>query len=283
MSELVEMHSEKRRHLPQKVFVYGTLKLGFPNHRHYLSEAKYLGEGELTGIMFHLTGFPAINLGDPFSKIHGEVYLCTWEEIMEMDILEGVRTHLYNRVEVAMDKHDKVWTYVFDRDRATDQHWVIPTGFWNGTDTKKVLWNGFGKGITVNAIQTSSTNDEIAVGSTGDGLGRHGLRKNMITGKYDLYDTKSGTVMGSYTHVRDIITSSGATKPVLRLPLEKPSLIISDPSKPVPRMVQKVMSEIERQEEARTSERHLPIEVKPPERSYDEIMSEKVGIKVSQA
>lgn len=79
------------------VFVYGTLKRGFPNHRvmeHAVGE--FIGEGVTTAPTFDMTSlgaFPAL-LPEGKFRIIGEVY--DVEDISPLDHLEGY-PHFYDR------------------------------------------------------------------------------------------------------------------------------------------------------------------------------------------
>lgn len=222
-SRTLTLNSQHRRNGPQRVFVYGTLKKGHGNHNNFLQEAKDLGQAQLEGIMFHLGGFPAINLAEKFSVIRGEVYECTWDHIVAMDQLEGVGNNFYERVEVKVDSmylgaRGIVWTYVFNRERAIERgQWVVPSGYWSGPSSPKVKWAGFGKGVEIGSFKTDSGADEIKVGP---GESNYVLRRSLADSTYKLVDKNSGEVHGSFAHLRDMIGADGNVKPVLRLPSE---------------------------------------------------------------
>jgi gamma-glutamylcyclotransferase (GGCT)/AIG2-like uncharacterized protein YtfP len=264
MTELLEMNSMKRRETVQKVFVYGTLKKGMGNHNGYLDKCRLLGIGTTQGIMFHLGYFPAINLSEHFSPIMGEVYECMWDDILHMDMLEGVNYNHYCRVEIPMDGYGKVWTYIFDREMAARQEYVIPTGEWTGRDSPKLEWYGFTRGAAVGNFRTDRNADEIYVGKGNN----HILRRDPISGRYKLIHKGSDIVLGTYSAVKDIL-SGDPVRPNIRDILSArraannspqinnlPVVIIDPPKTPV-----------------------VPTVVK---KSYDEIMSEKAGMKVSQ-
>lgn len=70
-----------------KLFVYGTLKKGFGNHR-LLEGAKFLGEDTIPGGMISLGGFPGwLGEGEGYTK--GEVYEIDEEHLHATDRLEG--------------------------------------------------------------------------------------------------------------------------------------------------------------------------------------------------
>ena len=199
---------------PQRVFVYGTLKKGYGNHETYLKDSKELGPARLEGLMFHLGQFPAINLSERFTTIHGEVYEVDWENLLDMDRLEGI-PHFYDRIETPVAPHGVVWTYIFPHARAAKEQWVIPSGMWRGPDTFKAKWGGFGKGVEIGSFETRLSSDEIRVGP---GAGDWVLRRDQADQSYKLINKKTREVLGSYRHLRDIVGSDGKTKPVLRLP-----------------------------------------------------------------
>lgn len=212
------LNSQTRREGLQRVFVYGTLKKGFGNHERLLKECKELGTATIEGIMFHLGAFPAISLGEPFGKIHGEVYEVSWDKLIDLDQLEGVGHNFYDRIEAKVHPHGAVWTYIFPHARAAKEQFVVPSGVWRGgADTVKVKWGGFGKGVEIAAFQTNSASpDEIQVG--GGERADYVLRRSGLDQTYKLINKKTGEILGSYKHLRDIVGREGTTKPVLRLP-----------------------------------------------------------------
>lgn len=74
-----------------KVFVYGTLKKGFPNH-HVLKNADFVGKATTTGGGFAMAtnGFyPAVWRGAGPANVQGEVYEVSSLTLGRLDILEG--------------------------------------------------------------------------------------------------------------------------------------------------------------------------------------------------
>jgi gamma-glutamylcyclotransferase (GGCT)/AIG2-like uncharacterized protein YtfP len=79
------------------VFVYGTLKQGFGNHKYHLADAEFIGKAETvlpefvmkdTGgfpVVFHKNDLPS----DTPAKVSGEVYAVQDEHIVSMDRLES--------------------------------------------------------------------------------------------------------------------------------------------------------------------------------------------------
>jgi len=94
------------------VFVYGTLKKN-KGANHFLSNAKFLGEGVIQGYeMYIVSYFPGIVKGN--GKVRGEVYEVD-EEILEMlDEYEGV-PYLYERIKetVKLDNGKEIEAYLY--------------------------------------------------------------------------------------------------------------------------------------------------------------------------
>lgn len=111
--------------MPYLVFVYGTLKRGFPNH-HYMADCRFLSEGRT------VERFPLVVGGDWFSPyllpeageghcVNGEVWEVPEAVMPALDALESV--HLpngYRRREIAIERAggDRIcmaWTYFRER------------------------------------------------------------------------------------------------------------------------------------------------------------------------
>lgn len=104
-----------------KVFVYGTLKQGFPNH-HLLMEhyAKFISTDTLTGYCMYSAGtFPFItkNLKNLTQIVHGEVYEVSKSCLQALDKLEAfdltdTKGSLYLRVPITTNNLVSCYTYV---------------------------------------------------------------------------------------------------------------------------------------------------------------------------
>lgn len=95
------------------VFVYGTLKAGYPNHDLLTGGSSYLGTAitkEPKWAMISFRGFPAVIPGKE-NFIMGELYLCDTMTLDELDVLEG-NGSLYERreIEVTLTEDDTTWT-----------------------------------------------------------------------------------------------------------------------------------------------------------------------------
>jgi len=70
------------------IFVYGTLMKGNSNHKHYLGESRYLGDGLLEGYdLYNLGSYPGIKSSSSGS-VKGEVYYVDFETLERINFLE---------------------------------------------------------------------------------------------------------------------------------------------------------------------------------------------------
>lgn len=108
--------------LPQHVFVYGTLKEGYGNHR-ILANATKIGPAITTndGYIMADGGFPW-SIPDGKFHVKGELYLVNDEETMNyLDRLEGVPSlfdHHYTTVRTEDGEVHETMMYV-----AANRHW----------------------------------------------------------------------------------------------------------------------------------------------------------------
>ena len=101
-----------------KVFVYGSLKKGFANHR-CLAGATFLGSTTLRGFeMYSLGGYPGACVADAPGQspaIDGEVYVVNDVGLAVLDRLES-NGSFYTRQLVATE-FGAAWIYLIERDR----------------------------------------------------------------------------------------------------------------------------------------------------------------------
>jgi gamma-glutamylcyclotransferase (GGCT)/AIG2-like uncharacterized protein YtfP len=126
------------------VFVYGTLRKGFGNHRLLENPGvRYLGKDYLTGFrMVSCGGFPAIFPVGPVQSdsddiIMGELYEVDDDTMYNLDRLEGVPFH-YQRVKATTVNGTDAWVYVQDEGGSRTP---VPSGDWMTTRTGR--WNFF--------------------------------------------------------------------------------------------------------------------------------------------
>lgn len=94
------------------VFVYGTLKKGFFNHKRIEGE-QFIGEAYLKGYnMYSLTVYPFIYKGD--GTIKGELYRVRDETMPIIDSLEAFYTKRTETVELPNGETYEAFCYVFE-------------------------------------------------------------------------------------------------------------------------------------------------------------------------
>ena len=96
------------------IFVYGTLKKGYRNHR-LLEGSNFIGEGRISGYdIYDLGSFPGIIGGT--GEVLGELYEINQETLKRVDRLES-EGYLYSRLPVEVNQKDcliKAAAYVFN-------------------------------------------------------------------------------------------------------------------------------------------------------------------------
>ena len=115
------------------VFVYGTLKKGFPNHAHYMASSEFLGRYQT------LEKYPLILFGRRFvpgmldrpgdgHHIEGELYEVNDECLGRMDVLEGTqepdgyrrRTISVRSMDKAEPDQTRAYAYLLDSQRVNN-------------------------------------------------------------------------------------------------------------------------------------------------------------------
>jgi gamma-glutamylaminecyclotransferase len=95
------------------LFVYGTLMSGFGNNR-LLSESFFVGKAETIGeYSLYASGIPYVYPDKPTSKIKGELWEVTPQQLPRIDQLEG-HPRWYNRQLIDVMCNDtlyKAWLY----------------------------------------------------------------------------------------------------------------------------------------------------------------------------
>ena len=114
------------------VFVYGTLKKGFPNS-HIMKNSKFLGTGETVDKMqMHSCvnkQFPFVIDSDKKSNIRGEAYLIDDDTEKDLDYLEGVPNLYIRKIkDIKLDTGNTVQAlmYIKNEDNYVD---AIDTSF----------------------------------------------------------------------------------------------------------------------------------------------------------
>src|SRR6056297_2090653 len=113
------------------VFVYGSLKRGFPLHG-WLSRSKYLGTVTLHGFTLHSAGAFPYMVPCELGGVQGELYEVTKKTLNDLDRIEQEGT-LYKREVIGTFERQDVHSYLAKN--------VQDTGFssWNGQDVQDDL------------------------------------------------------------------------------------------------------------------------------------------------
>jgi len=98
------------------VFVYGTLKRGFPNH-FFLGRASFVGSGwTVECFALYVDEYPGVFRDEQVSRVQGEVYAVSDAMLARLDVLED-HPALYRReqTDVALDDGRVVnaWIYFY--------------------------------------------------------------------------------------------------------------------------------------------------------------------------
>lgn len=120
------------------MFVYGTLKRGYGNHR-LLADSEFLGLGVAPGRLYNF-GLPGYKRGTE-GTVRGELYRVTDATLARLDTLEGYNKSnpdysFYNRVVVTVnyflnvEEDDYVDAYVYEINRDMSEDRLIPEGVW---------------------------------------------------------------------------------------------------------------------------------------------------------
>jgi len=115
--------ARNRQHI---IFVYGTMKRGFPNHR-LLADARYLGTAStVERYALYVDMFPGVHPGDAVSPIRGELFEVGADDLRRLDALEG-HPNLCRREMVAVETGEgrrDAWIYFYP----TREGRLIPSG-----------------------------------------------------------------------------------------------------------------------------------------------------------
>lgn len=94
-----------------KVFVYGTLKRGFHNHR-LLAGTKYIGTDFIRGTLINF-GLPGVIAGE--RAVEGEIYEVDDATLARLDLLEGHPNFYERKTTVTINASERVSYYELQR------------------------------------------------------------------------------------------------------------------------------------------------------------------------
>ncbi len=112
----------------RRMFVYGSLKAGFSNHR-LLRTARFVGPERTAPefTMYSLGGFPGVVRGGT-TAIEGEVCEVDLETLAALDRLEG-HPRFYRRTMVRLEGEERLETYLLDGEKIKGRP-VVVSGRW---------------------------------------------------------------------------------------------------------------------------------------------------------
>lgn len=123
-----------------RVFVYGTLKKGHPNHG-LLRDSDFLGRCRISGRMrmVDLGYYPGVvpATGRDATDIFGEVYRIRPEVLDTLDVLEGHPAY-YERKRVPTPWKG-AWCYLLPAEYA-EKNDVLQSGMWDPTEEEEQYW-----------------------------------------------------------------------------------------------------------------------------------------------
>lgn len=119
-------YSKNNVHKNINVFVYGSLKKGFGNHKHHLEDQRFVKNVTIEGFdMYSIGAFPAIVDGE--GTIQGEMYKVSIEAFKSLDRLEGYPNH-YDRKLVKCTTGEEAWIYYYKTAPYSRQK--VESGIW---------------------------------------------------------------------------------------------------------------------------------------------------------
>jgi gamma-glutamylaminecyclotransferase len=112
-----------------RVFVYGSLRKGFGNHR-LLEESTYIGEATTypSYTMLHLGGFPGL-VAEGSTPIKGEVYEVDDYTLARLDRLES-HPDFYERTPIELADGMEAEVYLLPTDWLKDNQKIVSSGDW---------------------------------------------------------------------------------------------------------------------------------------------------------
>lgn len=132
-----------------RVFVYGTLKKGHPNHYFLENKARFLGYDKITGpyTMINVGAFPALVRSgvSTLAPMYGEVWAGDEKMLKDLDFLEG-NGKFYTRSKVWTDVLQvKTWVYFLP-----EEPWLrepeVDSGIWLPEKEEVKFWEEYQSG-----------------------------------------------------------------------------------------------------------------------------------------
>lgn len=114
------------------IYVYGSLKRGFGNHRLLEGSTLVHEDAIMSGKMASLGGFPCVTTHGN-NQIHGEIYEVDDNTLARLDGLEGHPT-FYCREIVSTSKGD-AWVYLINDESYYQDNPIVRDGVWRGNQS----------------------------------------------------------------------------------------------------------------------------------------------------
>jgi pyruvate carboxylase len=105
----------------EKIFVYGTLRKGFPLHKYLSDKARFIGKGTIRGRLYDLGNYPGV-LPSEAGEVQGELYeledgskhLNKLDEIEGLDLMNpenSLFVRALTEVRLSDNKTIQAWAY----------------------------------------------------------------------------------------------------------------------------------------------------------------------------
>jgi gamma-glutamylcyclotransferase (GGCT)/AIG2-like uncharacterized protein YtfP len=118
-----------------RIFVYGTLKRGYGNHRLLAGRSVFIGDDAIIGKLFDLGAFPAAT-PEGSDLIQGETYFVGPKTLRDLDRLEG-HPNFYRREVVKTRSGVDAWVYFMPEiSWHTRSLHYLPEGVWPPNNTR---------------------------------------------------------------------------------------------------------------------------------------------------
>ena len=141
-------HFRRIKHFNEYLFVYGSLKKGFDNHRLLSKSTKRIGKAQTIkkfGMFEDSFGNYPYLISEPIHKIEGELYEINRKELLEkIDEFEGAPDY-YQRKKIKVKSHHGIkFAYTYLRENIKTPMNQKPLKVWeNNTDYKVQKLNDF--------------------------------------------------------------------------------------------------------------------------------------------
>ena len=135
-----QAENEKATSAINRVFVYGTLKMGFHANAMYLADARLLGHFSIPGVLVHCGGYPGL-IRTPHGRVAGQVFEVEPHVFKSLDRYENIDTGLYHR-ELVTIANEPTWVYSYRRGPQIGMNTaIVKHGLWLGPRSETVPYS----------------------------------------------------------------------------------------------------------------------------------------------